>query len=127
MLCDNPKLFLITLLITGLFLAACGGGAAEAPAPEKPAAEEAAAPAEEAEAPAEEAAPGEKVTIRWFVGLGAGSDQPTFAAQEQVVADYNASQDKIELVLEIVDANVAPDTLATQIAGGNAPDICRRR
>jgi multiple sugar transport system substrate-binding protein len=39
------------------------------------------------------------------------------------VDEFNASQDKIELVLEIVDNDVAADTLATQIAGGNAPDV----
>jgi ABC-type glycerol-3-phosphate transport system substrate-binding protein len=33
------------------------------------------------------------------------------------------SQDEFELVLEIVDNDVAYDTLATQIAAGNAPDI----
>ncbi|HSH02724.1 MAG TPA: extracellular solute-binding protein [Anaerolineae bacterium] len=66
---------------------------------------------------------GERVQIRWFVGLGAGSDEPMFAPQEQIVADFNASQDDIELVLEIVDADQAAGTLATQIAGGNAPDI----
>jgi multiple sugar transport system substrate-binding protein len=46
-----------------------------------------------------------------------------FAPQEQVVADFNASQDAIQLVLEIVDADQAYTTLATQIAAGNAPDI----
>ncbi len=65
----------------------------------------------------------EKVQIRWFVGLGAGSDEGTFEAQEAVVDAFNESQDSIELVLEIVDNPVAPETLATQIAGGNAPDI----
>ncbi len=69
------------------------------------------------------AQPAEKVQVRWFVGLGAGSDEPTFAAQQAVVDEFNASQDKIELVLEIVDNDVAYDTLATQIAAGNAPDI----
>jgi len=119
----NPKKILLISLVAliALLLAACGGSAPE-PAAQEPAAQD--APAEEAEAPAEQPVEsGEKVQIRWFVGLGAGSDQPTFAAQEQVVADFNASQDNIELILEIVDANVAPDTLATQIAGGNAPDI----
>ena len=58
-----------------------------------------------------------------FVGLGAGSDEPMFEPQEKVVADFNASQDEIELVLEIVDADQAYSTLATQIAAGNAPDI----
>ena len=131
--------FLIIIMVTivALFVAACGGDTS-APAPEEPAAEvpqtaeeeapaaqEEAAEPEEAEAPAEEASAssGEKVEIRWYVGLGAGSDEPTFDAQKKVVEDFNASQDRIELKLEIIDNDVAYDTLATQIAGGNAPDI----
>lgn len=39
------------------------------------------------------------------------------------MADFNASQDGIELVLEIVDNAQAYDVLSTQIAAGNAPDI----
>jgi multiple sugar transport system substrate-binding protein len=64
-----------------------------------------------------------KVQIRWYVGLGAGSDEPTFAPQKAVVDKFNASQNEIELVLEIVDNTQAYNTLATQISGGNAPDI----
>lgn len=65
----------------------------------------------------------QKVQVRWFVGLGAGSDEPTFAPQKAVVDKFNASQKEIELVLEIVDNSQAYNTLATQISGGNAPDI----
>lgn len=65
----------------------------------------------------------DRVQIRWFVGLGAGTDAPTIAAQEAVVEDFNASQDEIELVLEIVDNAQAYDVLNTQIAAGNAPDV----
>lgn len=61
--------------------------------------------------------------VRWFVGLGAGTDEPTIAAQQQVVDAFNNSQNDIELVLEIVDNDQAYDVLATQIASGNAPDI----
>ncbi|MCL4868223.1 MAG: extracellular solute-binding protein [Anaerolineae bacterium] len=64
-----------------------------------------------------------RVQVRWFVGLGAGSDEPTFAPQQAIVDQFNASQNEIELVLEIVDNDTAYDTLATQIAGGNAPDL----
>lgn len=117
---------LTVLLIASLALVACGPSAPEAPA-EEPAAEEAAVeePAEEvvAEEPAEEAEPGEKVQVRWFVGLGAGSDEGTFEPQNAFAEKFNASQDEIELVLEIVDNTVAYDTLATQIAAGNAPDL----
>jgi multiple sugar transport system substrate-binding protein len=65
----------------------------------------------------------DKVQIRWYVGLGAGTDAPTIAAQEAVVEEFNASQDAIELVLEVVDNAQAYDVLGTQIAAGNAPDI----
>ncbi|GIV71838.1 MULTISPECIES: ABC transporter substrate-binding protein [Caldilinea] len=89
----------------------------------------AAAPSASTEAPSVEApsvaqpATGERVKVRWFVGLGAGSDEGTFAPQNAFVERFNASQDKIELVLEIVANNAAYDTLATQIAAGNAPCV----
>jgi multiple sugar transport system substrate-binding protein len=69
------------------------------------------------------AASGDKVQIRWFVGLGTGTDAPQIETQEEVVADFNASQDDIDLVLEIVPFDAARDTLSTQIASGNGPDI----
>ena len=77
-----------------------------------------------AAAAATTAAPsGDKVEVRWFVGLGAGDQPEQKAAQEAVVAEFNESQDEIELVLEIVDYDVAYTTLANQIATGDAPDI----
>jgi multiple sugar transport system substrate-binding protein len=99
------RLFALVLVL-GLALVACGP---------KPGAGETEVPTE--------VGPVEKVQVRWFVGLGAGSDEGTFAGQQAVVDEFNASQDAIELVLEIVDNDVAYDTLATQIAAGNAPDI----
>ncbi|PKO04634.1 MAG: sugar ABC transporter substrate-binding protein [Chloroflexi bacterium HGW-Chloroflexi-3] len=121
------SILFVIVLVFSMLLSACGTPATPAPAVEEPAApaepavEEPAAPA--APAVEEPAAPVKKVKIRWFVGLGAGSDEGTFAPQQAVVDEFNASQDKIELVLEIIDNDVAYDTLATQIAAGNAPDI----
>jgi len=65
----------------------------------------------------------DRVEIRWFVGIGVGSDAPAIPAQEQIVEEFNASQDEIELVLDVVDSGAAADILNTQIATGDAPDI----
>jgi multiple sugar transport system substrate-binding protein len=69
------------------------------------------------------APPASKVQIRWFVGLGTGTDPAQITAQEEVVSDFNSSQDSIELVLEVVPYEAARDNLATQIASGAGPDI----
>ncbi len=82
------------MIVASMILSACGGGA-----------------------------PAGKVKIRWFVGLGTGTDPAQVTVQEEVVKDFNASQDKIELVLEIVPYDSARDTLSTQIASGAGPDI----
>ncbi len=66
---------------------------------------------------------GEPVTVRWFVGLGTGAEVEQLQAQEDLVAEFNDSQDAIDLQIEVVDNEVAYETLATQIAAGDAPDI----
>ena len=121
------------VIIFSMFLAACQTAAVEEPVVEEPVVEEPVVeepvveePVVEepvVEEPVVEEPAGDKIRVRWFVGLGAGSDEGTFEPQQAVVDDFNASQDEIELVLEIVDNDVAYDTLATQIAAGNAPDI----
>lgn len=129
----KKKLFIITVLLISIFvLTACGGGAennavnnantGNADAGDTNSGNGNTGDTGDADTGEDTAAEG-PVEIRWFVGLGAGSDEPTFAAQEAVVEQFNASQDEIHLVLEIVDADVAADTLATQIAAGNAPDV----
>jgi len=65
----------------------------------------------------------ERTQVRWYVGLGGGTDAPLIDAQQAVVDEFNASQSEIELTLEIVDNAQAYDVLNTQIAAGNAPDI----
>ncbi|MBX3063681.1 MAG: extracellular solute-binding protein [Anaerolineae bacterium] len=63
------------------------------------------------------------VAIRWYVGLGAGTDAGLIEKQQKVVDDFNATHDDIELTLEVVDNAQAYDVLNTQIAADNAPDV----
>ena len=66
----------------------------------------------------------ERVTITWFVGLGTGTNEQQIEVQNRIVDEFNASQDKIELVINIAGSNqTAPDVLSTLIASGSAPDI----
>lgn len=69
-------------------------------------------------------APSEKIQVRWYVGLGTGVSDQQIPVEEEVVADFNASHDNIELVLEVVPFNDDPEaTFSDQIASGNGPDI----
>ncbi len=79
--------------------------------------------AEESTDDEDEAASGDKVEVRWFVGLGTGSQDEQIDAQDAVVEAFNAQSETVELVVEYVDNSTASDVLATQIAAGNAPDI----
>jgi multiple sugar transport system substrate-binding protein len=65
----------------------------------------------------------EKTDVRWFVGMGTGTDPVQVRAELEVVNQFNAKQDKINLILEIVPYDSAKDVLSTQIASGNGPDI----
>jgi multiple sugar transport system substrate-binding protein len=118
-------LAIFALLVTACTPAASTPAPAEPAAPAAPAAEEPAAPeppaAEEPAAPPPPA-PGQ-TQIRWFVGLGTGTDPGQIAVQEEVVADFNAAHPDIQLVLEVVPYDAARDTLSTQIASGAGPDI----
>jgi len=69
------------------------------------------------------AAQGEPVLITWFIGLGAGGQPPHIEAENAVVAAFNEAHDDIELEIVIAENSVAPQTLSTLIASGDAPDI----
>ncbi len=126
---------LIVVAALALLAAACGGGdsddetGAEDPfAPQETETEDSTADAgddevQEEEQEEESADAGDRVEIRWFVGLGTGSQDEQIDAQDAIVDAYNGSQDEIELVVEYIDNSTAADVLATQIAAGNAPDI----
>lgn len=108
--------------------------AEEAPAEEatpEPAAEEATPELSPADATATASAPlvvaaaevEGKANVRWYVGLGSGTDPQQVEAQQAVVEAFNATHPDINLILEIVPYAAARDTLLTQIAAGEAPDI----
>src|SRR5258706_553455 len=64
-----------------------------------------------------------KTCVRVFVGLGGGTSPAEIAVEEDVAKDFNTSQDKIQMILEVVPHAAGRDTLATEISAGNGPDI----
>lgn len=62
-------------------------------------------------------------TIRWYVGLGSGTQAAQIADQQAFVKDYNTKNPGTTLKLEIVPNANAYDVLKTEIAAGNGPDV----
>lgn len=72
----------------------------------------------------QEPAPTEKVTVKWFVGLGAGGRPEQLDAQNAVVQKFNDSHPGINLEIEIVPSGgSAREILSTRIAANDVPDI----
>jgi len=69
------------------------------------------------------AAAGGRTVVKWYVGLGTGTDPKQIDVQRAVVDQFNKSQSSIYLTLQIVGNSVASTTLATQLAANNSPDI----
>ena len=120
----KTSLILVSLLVVlSLVLAACG----PTETPTEPAGDDGDDGddvEETTEAPTEtEPVEVEAVEVRWFIGLGTGTNPehlPVEAAFEQYI---DAAYDNIDLVLDIVSNDVAFDTLSTQIAADDAPDL----
>src|ERR1700694_3516562 len=53
------------------------------------------------------AAAGGRTVVKWYVGLGTGTDPKQIDVQRQVVDQYNTSQQNIYLTLQIVGNSVA--------------------
>jgi ABC-type glycerol-3-phosphate transport system substrate-binding protein len=67
---------------------------------------------------------GDAVVVRWFVGLGSGTQPDQIEAEKAFVNGWNAAHcDSVYINLEIVPNADAYDTLKAEIAAGNAPDI----
>ena len=117
-------LILGLLLILSMFLGAC------TPATPDQAQEEQAQPTEassSADTDSPTASPetnGEKVTVKWFVGLGAGGRPEQLDAQQAIAQKFNDTHPDINLELEIVPSGgSAREILSTRVAAGDAPDI----
>jgi len=88
------------LLSLGLILPACDQGATEVPQ--------------------------ERVPIRWFVGLGPGTGPEAQVVEAAFVEQFNASQDEIELVLDVAPGGgvfVGAEALQRRIDAGDPPDV----
>jgi multiple sugar transport system substrate-binding protein len=112
------------LIVASMILAACGPAAT----PETIVVTKEVIVTKEVQLTAEPAAPGNttadgKILVRWSVGAGTGADPAQIPIENEVVADFNASQDKIKLILEVIPNASAQDTLATEFAAGAGPDI----
>lgn len=64
-----------------------------------------------------------RICMRWFVGLGTGTEPEQLKIEQALVDHFNESQHKILLELEVVPYASAADTILVEIASGNGPDI----
>ncbi len=123
------NVIVLLLLAMSLIAAACGGSDdadATTAAPSGGDDGTTAAPSDDGSAATTAAPSGEAVELRWFIGMGAGTDAPVIPLQQAIVDEFNATKplgENISLKMEVVDADQAATILQTQIAGGNPPDI----
>ena len=119
-----------------LIAAACGGGddadddgdaaAATTAAPSDDGTATTAAPSDDGATATTAAPSAEPVEVRWFIGMGAGTDAEVIPLEQAIVDEFNATKplgENISLKMEVVDADQAATILQTQIAGGNPPDV----
>ncbi|MGB8212067.1 MAG: extracellular solute-binding protein, partial [Anaerolineales bacterium] len=117
------------LLAATMVLTACGGAATTAaPTMAAPTAAPATAMPAPTTAPATAAAPTATVPagtalIRWSIGIGTGSDPSQVTIENDVANDFNQSHTNIHLVIEVLPNASARDTISTEIAAGDGPDI----
>jgi len=112
------------VMAASMILAACGPAATTAaPATAAPATAAPATAAPATAAPATAAPTCNPVVVRWFIGVGTGSDPAQVTVEQQVVDDFNASQSCIRASMEVIPNASARDTLSTEIAAGAGPDI----
>src|ERR687887_336794 len=112
--------------VIALMASACG--TATSPSPTQSSASQAPAPSASTvlitpEPIAAGPGPNGGTVVRWFIGLGAGTQPAQIGPEQKFITDYNASQKEAYLQYEIVDNTQAANILKTEIAAGNPPDI----
>lgn len=67
----------------------------------------------------------DRIRIRWFIGLGTGRSETALAVAQNFVDQYNQSQERIGLVLEVAGYNTGSSTqnILERIQTGVGPDI----
>jgi multiple sugar transport system substrate-binding protein len=119
--------------VAALAISACSSTATTAPTAANPGSSQAAASATaNTTGPTGGTIVDGHIFIRWYVGLGSGTNPQQIALQQSVVNDFNKQQDSkptgkgglpIRLSLEIVQNATATDILKTEMASGHSPDI----
>jgi multiple sugar transport system substrate-binding protein len=106
-----------------LILSSCTSGppaaTATPPGASGPAASEPAASQAASEQPTTSA----EGDLRWYIGLGTGTEPAQVEVEQKVADDFMAANPGIKVTLEVVPFEAARDTLSTEIASGNPPDI----
>ena len=127
---SRPHGLVVAAVVVALLAAACGASATPTTAPTGTAAATATAMAPSPSlvhiTPAPVAAgpgPNGGTVVRWFIGLGAGTQPAQIAPEQAFATAYNASQKDVYLSLEIVDNTQAANILKTEVAAGTTPDI----
>jgi multiple sugar transport system substrate-binding protein len=65
----------------------------------------------------------EAANLRWYCCLGTGEDPAQIPTEEEVAAGFGTKYPGSSLKFEVTTYDAARDTLSTQIASGNGPDI----
>jgi multiple sugar transport system substrate-binding protein len=115
---SKRKSILLVFVTVMLLVSACTAAPAATTAPTS-----SLPPTEKPAEPTAGASNPNAVEIRWFIGLGTGTDPEQLTAEQEVVDAFNAAHPDIHLVTEVVTYESAFDTMATELASGNPPDI----
>src|SRR5262245_33615702 len=107
--------------VIALLVGACGpsGGTQPPGSAATQAPGQSAAGSQPAAAPASFAA----ASLRWYCCLGTGEDPVQIPVEEEVAAGFGEKHPGSSLKFEVVTYDQARNTLSTQIASGNGPDI----